>query len=155
MKNYIKLLSILALIIAYNTSVQSEILKYTDNQGKTYFVDSADKVPEPYKKQAGDTKLPAISRMESREYEKITPSADSSKSKKMEIFVTSWCPHCRDLESYLSSKRVQYTKYDIEKDAAGKSKYDQIGVRGVPVVKLGSTVITGFDRGQLDELIGR
>jgi len=73
----------------------------------------------------------------------------------MEIFVTSWCPHCRDLENYLSSKRVQYTKYDIEKDAAGKSKYDQIGVRGVPVVKLGSTVITGFDRGQLDELIGR
>ena len=155
MTNYTKIFSIVTLIILSNTSVQSEILKYTDNQGKTYFVDSADKVPEPYKKQSGETKLPAISRLKAREYEKITPTADQSKSKKMEIFVTSWCPHCRDLESYLSSKHVQYTKYDIEKDTVGKSKYDQIGVRGVPIIKVGSTVITGFDRGQLDEVIGR
>ncbi len=87
---------------------------------------------------------------------KITPSAESKRvGNKIEIYVTSWCPHCKSLESYLSSKHVQYTKYDIERDSVGKSKYDQIGVRGVPVTKVGSTVISGFDRGRLDELIGR
>jgi len=150
-----KLFSLIFLTVISATTAQSEILKYTDNQGKTYFVDSADKVPEPYKKQTeGQTKLPTISKLQAREYEKITPSAETKRGQ-MEIFVTSWCPHCKDLESYLLSKHVHYTKYDIERDSVGKSKYDQIGVGGVPIIKVGSTVIAGFDRAQLDEIIGR
>jgi glutaredoxin len=151
LKNF--LLFSIAFIVAA-ASAQAEILKYTDSKGKTYFVDSEDKVPEPYKKQMGETKLPPISKMQSRTYEKIeNPLATTTGRKKIEIFVTSWCPHCRDLEAYLTSKNVQFVRYDIEKDAAGKAKYDQMGVRGVPVVKYGSTVIRGFDRNQIEELI--
>ena len=151
-----KLFSLIILIVTTASAAQCEILKYTDNRGNTYFVDSAEKVPEAYKNQAGEkAQLPGISKMQAREYEKVTPSAAENKPGRMEIFVTSWCPHCKDLESYLASKHVKYNRYDIEKDSVGKSKYDQIGVRGVPVIKLGSTVISGFDRAAVDELIGR
>ena len=65
--------------------------------------------------------------------------------KKVEVFVTSWCPYCRNLEAFLSQKSIAYKSYDVEKDAVGKRIYQQLGGGGVPVVKIGTQVIRGFD----------
>ena len=72
-------------------------------------------------------------------------AAPSGLSGKVEIFVTSWCPYCRKLESFLKSHDIPYTRYDIEADAKGAQIFDKIGGTGVPVSRVGNEVIHGYD----------
>lgn len=72
-------------------------------------------------------------------------ASKSAKTKKVEIFITDWCPYCRQLESFLKSKKIAYERYDIEKNFAGKKKYKSLGGESVPLVLIGSKVIKGFD----------
>ena len=73
-----------------------------------------------------------------------TTSTKKSSKKKVEVFVTSWCPYCKKLENQLQTKGVTYTRYDIEKSEKGLDLYRQMGLTGgVPVTKIGSQVVRG------------
>lgn len=63
----------------------------------------------------------------------------------VEVFVTSWCPYCKRLELFLRSRNIQYTRYDIEADWQGQRLYWDLGGGGVPIVRIGSFVMRGFD----------
>jgi glutaredoxin len=63
---------------------------------------------------------------------------------KVEVFMTSWCGYCRKMIQFLREKGIPYTAYDIEKDSAAAEKYDEIGGRGVPVVRVGSHIVFGY-----------
>ncbi len=71
---------------------------------------------------------------------KIGPVTDQ-----VEIFVTSWCPYCRGLEEFLQANQVQYKRYDIETDPEGAMLHQRLGAGGVPLIRIGSTVIRGFN----------
>ena len=64
---------------------------------------------------------------------------------RVEIFVTSWCPYCRRLESFLKQSRIDYTRYDVEADAKGAQIFEELGGTGVPVARVGKKVIYGSD----------
>ena len=57
--------------------------------------------------------------------------------KKVEIFVTSWCPYCRKLEAFLKQSQIEYTRYDVEKDEKGARLFEDLGGEGVPLVRVG------------------
>lgn len=65
--------------------------------------------------------------------------------KKVEVFVTAWCPYCTKLESFLKKNDVDYTRYDVEQDADGGQIFNEIGGQGVPVTRVGSEVVHGYD----------
>lgn len=69
----------------------------------------------------------------------------SQSCSKIEIFVTSWCGYCKMMESFLTQKGVPYTKYDIEADDDAARTYRKLGGRGVPLVKVGSRIVYGYD----------
>ena len=71
--------------------------------------------------------------------------AGATPTASVEIFVTSWCPYCRKLESFLKANNVSYTRYDVEADAKGAEIFDKIGGTGVPVTRIGNEVIHGYD----------
>jgi glutaredoxin len=73
----------------------------------------------------------------------------------VELFVTSWCGYCRRLEQFLDAKGVRYTRYDIEKDADARQRYQQLGVRGVPVTRVGAAVIIGYDPAAIITAVGK
>ena len=74
------------------------------------------------------------------------PAASSdAPSKKVEVFVTGWCPYCKKLESFLKNNHIDYTRYDVEQDAAGAAIFEKIGGDGVPVARIGNKVIHGYD----------
>lgn len=76
----------------------------------------------------------------------FTKSYGSHKAEKeVTIYVTSWCPYCVKLEKFLNKKKISYQKYDIEKDASGRVKYNRLGKRGIPITTVGDQVISGFD----------
>jgi len=88
----------------------------------------------------------------------LTGDRDAASSGPAEItlYVTSWCGYCRAARAYFDRIDVPYEEYDIEKDPVGKFKYDQYGVRGVPLIVINDEVISGFNRVAIDAaLAGR
>jgi len=68
-----------------------------------------------------------------------------AQDKKVDVFVTSWCPYCTKLEKFLKKKHIEYKRYDVERDAKGKRIFDEIGGEGIPVTRVGSAVVHGYD----------
>ena len=75
----------------------------------------------------------------------FSAAAFAAQSKKVDIFVTSWCPYCRKLENFLKQNRIDYTRHDVEADTESSREFDRLGGDGVPLVRVGEQVIHGYD----------
>ncbi len=150
------------LVIGFFLFAQStfaDIVQYVDSSGKVHYVNDPSKVPEEYRDQLEKNPvLPPITRYEHRESKgdhEARRTLAYGAARKVEVFVTSWCGICKGLERYLGQKGVRYTRYDIEKNGAAYKTYQQLGGRGVPLVKIGSAVIRGFDASAIDAALRR
>jgi glutaredoxin len=63
----------------------------------------------------------------------------------IEVFVTSWCGYCRKMLGFLREKGIPFTVHDIEKDSSAARAYRELGGNGVPVVKVGSHLVHGYN----------
>ena len=147
-----KLVCLIPLLLTSNFA-WGDVFQFVDEGGKKHFVDKVEKVPPQFRGQLGTQKeLPPISRSQpGREklYEKDS-YASEPQGKQIEIFVTSWCPHCKELESYLQQRKLAFTRYDIEESREGRDKYEQLGGGGVPIVRIGTTTLRGFNPNRVD-----
>ncbi len=67
------------------------------------------------------------------------------------VYSTTWCGFCKMAKHYFDSKGVKYTEVDIEQDpAAAKQIVEESGQMGVPVIRIGTELIVGFDRPRID-----
>lgn len=133
------------LVVSSTLPAAADVAQYIDSLGKTHFVDDPAKVPEEYRSQLHSQKpLRAISRSDSAGKPLYEKDRYSSGGANVEIFVTGWCPYCQKLEKLLQSEHISYIRYDIERNAKGKKIYDSLQVVGVPVTRVGSTVIAGY-----------
>ena len=85
------------------------------------------------------------------------PSAQTAADGKPEVvlYVTEWCPYCRQARDYMTAENVPHRVVDIEKDAAGAQEYVALGGDGgIPLVAVGREVMNGWSpeaaRGMLD-----
>ncbi len=139
----------------------AQVAQYTDRAGRKHFVSAPEKVPAEYRDQLQNSReLPPISRYTPQVVAPPKPSpsdsysaAASEKNAKVEIFVTSWCTYCKQLESFLRSKRVDYVRHDIEKSAAARMMYEALGGGGFPITRIGSTIIQGFDQAEIESAL--
>jgi glutaredoxin len=69
------------------------------------------------------------------------------------MFATSWCPYCATARRFFQGNGIQYTEYDIEKDAAAKSAYSKLGGGGVPVIVIAGSAVHGYNERQLTSLL--
>lgn len=146
----LSLVFVLVLLI-FNASF-ADVLKYQDSLGRTHYVDSKDKVPPEYQSQINSaSRMPDISKVPSpkrKEFYETQPKATKSQPVSrttVEIFVTTWCPYCQQLENFLKEKRIAYRRYDIEQDPTGARLHQQLGGGGVPLVRVGKEVLHGYD----------
>ena len=63
---------------------------------------------------------------------------------KVEVLVANWCPYCQKLEKFLKEKKIPYTRYDLERSKKGRQMYNQLGRGGIPITKIGSYIIRGY-----------
>ncbi len=156
-----KFCTLLVIIMALTaaTSLYAEIYRYTDNQGRLFYVDDISKVPQQYRRQLDDAEpLPELSVMDATKPSGIQPVYEEKRkvaNASVELFVTSWCGYCRKLEQFLDAKGVHYTRYDIEKDADARQRYQRLGVRGVPVTIVDGAVIIGYDPAAIIAALGK
>jgi len=63
--------------------------------------------------------------------------------KKVTLFTTNNCPHCNDAKSYLDSNKIKYRLVNV-KSPAGSKEFAKLRLRGVPVIRVGDTLLNGF-----------
>jgi mycoredoxin len=64
-----------------------------------------------------------------------------------------WCGYCQALREDLDDMGVSYRELDIETDVDGRSAFDAVKGRGVPVLVVGQDIIYGYDPQRSRELI--
>ena len=72
------------------------------------------------------------------------------------IYSTTNCPYCKTEKQYLSKKGIAYVEKNIEEDKeAHKELLEKINGNyvGVPVTDIAGTIVLGFDRHRIDDLI--
>ena len=75
---------------------------------------------------------------------------------KVVLFSTSTCSWCRRAKRYFKEQRVAFKEVNIERDPnAAREIVRKTGQTGVPVIKIGSTWIVGFDRERIDKELTR
>ncbi len=77
--------------------------------------------------------------------------SENTHDSKLQIFVASWCSHCKALEKYLKNRGIQYSRYDVETDTFGAQVYEQEGT--IPISILNGKTILGFDPRRYGEII--
>jgi len=82
-------------------------------------------------------------------------TAEKKKQPKVIVFSTRTCPHCRTAKRYLKSRGVRFTDVDVSRDKQAARDMVRIsGQQGVPVIKIGSRTVVGFDRAKVNRLLG-
>ena len=63
----------------------------------------------------------------------------------VELYVTSWCPYCKQAENFFRTQGIPFTAYDIEKDSSAAQRKEQLdGSKGVPLAIINGQIIRGF-----------
>ena len=75
---------------------------------------------------------------------KETPRSQNEKPE-VELYVTSWCPYCKQAKQYFRSRDIPFTAYDIEKDGRAARRMAELDTRGgVPFAVINGQKIRGF-----------
>ena len=86
----------------------------------------------------------------------MTDTKQTSDDAKVIIYSTTWCAFCKTEEQYLERLGVSYVKKDVEEDKeAYEELMQKIGgeFQGVPVTDIAGSMILGFDRRKIDEVL--
>ena len=72
------------------------------------------------------------------------------------IFSTSTCSWCRRAKRYFREKGVSFKEINVERDPeTARDLVRKTGQGGVPVIKIGSVWIVGFDKERIDKELAR
>ncbi len=143
------------LIIVFVTPASSQIYKYTDKNGNTYYSDSP---PSGVKAEEKKFREQRIERPEANEHQgresvkKFGRDSSAQKEKRdyrdinVVMYMTSWCAYCRQAREYISSLGVSFIEYNIEDN---KRREEEMltksgGGRGVPLIDVEGIIIRGY-----------
>ncbi len=72
------------------------------------------------------------------------------------LFSTSTCSWCRRAKRYFKEQGVPFREINVERDQqAARDIVRKTGQTGVPVIKIGSSWIVGFDKERIDRELDR
>jgi glutaredoxin 3 len=72
------------------------------------------------------------------------------------LFSTPTCSWCRRAKRYFRERRIPFKEINIERDQqAARDIVRKTGQTGVPVIKIGSSWIVGFDKDRIEKELAR
>ncbi|MDA8438960.1 MAG: glutaredoxin family protein [Propionibacterium sp.] len=82
-------------------------------------------------------------------------TAPTERKHRVLVFTTPTCSWCQRLKTYLRERNVQFREIDVSRDAtAARDLVRRTGQMGVPVIEIDGRPIVGFDKPQIDRLLG-
>jgi glutaredoxin 3 len=73
--------------------------------------------------------------------------------RKVDIYTTESCSYCHAAKDFLKANNISFTEYDITKDSQARRELMKKGYRSVPLIIVDSVEISGFDRGELSQIL--
>jgi glutaredoxin-like YruB-family protein len=74
--------------------------------------------------------------------------------KKVTVYSTNTCPHCKRAKDYLTQKGITFTDYNVGEDREkAKEMIHKSKQMGVPVIVIDDDVIVGFNQAKIDSLL--
>jgi glutaredoxin-like YruB-family protein len=74
---------------------------------------------------------------------------------KVVVFSTPTCSYCNMAKAYFREKGIKFTDIDVSRDqAAARDMVRRSGQMGVPVIDIGGKIVVGFNRPQVNALLG-
>jgi glutaredoxin 3 len=74
---------------------------------------------------------------------------------KVLVYSTPTCPYCVRLKQYLTEKNVVFENYDVGTDEAkAEEMVQKSGQMGVPVLDIDGKIIIGFDKPEIQKVLG-
>lgn len=74
--------------------------------------------------------------------------------KNVTVYSTPTCPYCHQVKDYLRQKNIPFTDYNVATDREARDAMVQkSGQMGVPVIDVDGTIVVGFNRAKLEELL--
>lgn len=74
---------------------------------------------------------------------------------KVKIYSTPWCTYCKMAKDYFREKKVDYTDFDVSVDEKARNEMlNKSSQSGVPVIDIDGTLVVGFDKERIAELLG-
>lgn len=75
--------------------------------------------------------------------------------KHVAIYTTPSCVYCQKAKIFFDEHAIAFTEYNVAADAARRQEMlDRSGQMTVPVIDVGGTIVVGFDRLKIKELLG-
>lgn len=72
------------------------------------------------------------------------------------VYTTPTCPWCARAKRYLRQRDVTFREIDVSRDAAAARRLvRRTGQMTVPVVEIDGRPVVGFDKPEIDKLLGR
>lgn len=85
----------------------------------------------------------------------MSQSQPTERAHRVLVFTTPTCPWCVRVKKYLRQRNVKFREIDVARDAtAARDLVRRTGQMGVPVVEIDGRPIVGFDKPQIDRLLG-
>lgn len=147
---------IITIIIAVTVNAK-DIYKWVDENGTLHFQGSPPQNTEQpvtikrlptYEDYYRDSQPPGT---EQDRENTVAPSPSTtrevSKAPEVELYVTSWCPHCKRALDFLRSRGIPFDAYDIEKDKnAARRKARLTRESEVPFAIINGKAVQGFSQ---------
>ena len=71
------------------------------------------------------------------------------------IYSTPTCGYCKMAKAYFTENNIAYTEKDVSVDAVARDDMiKKSGQLGVPVIDVDGTLVVGFDKPKLAQLLG-
>ena len=81
--------------------------------------------------------------------------AEGKPMKSVTVYSTPTCTWCNTLKTYLRKNRIPYEDVDVSRDPnAAEELVRRTGQQGVPQTDIGGTIVVGFDKKRINELLG-
>ena len=82
-------------------------------------------------------------------------STDGKALKHVTVYTTPTCSWCNTLKTYLRTSRIPFTEVDISRDQhAAEDLVRKTGQQGVPQTDIEGTIVVGFDKKRINDLLG-
>ncbi len=74
--------------------------------------------------------------------------------KKVTIYTSNTCPHCKAAKNYLKENNIDFEEKNVDEDRSAIDYLVEKGHRGVPVINIDGEDIVGFNKEIVDEKLG-
>jgi len=125
---------LLSFLIFSPQPAQAEIYKVTGADGKVSYTDQA---PQSANAKTEKLKIQTYSGAPS-----VSPYNGSVG--KVTLLSAQWCGVCRQAKAYMNSRKIAFEEWDIDQSEYARSKMNELGAKGVPVILVGKQKMVGF-----------